>query len=121
MSKPATSWSATRTAESTENDEQMEQIMLSKEDTKLEIFGFGDEQSDTFYCLVDLNKSPDGIDLEELSLADPRNFDEVLNGMGCLLLLKGDEVEELIRRGEISDGDLHQSLYELARREEIIS
>lgn len=98
--------------------------MLPKDDTKLEIFGFGEEdrdnEEDTFYCLVNLRKSPEGIDLEKLSLADPRSFDEELNRMGCLLLLRGDEIEELIRRGEISDADLHQSLYDLARREGMI-
>ncbi|MFH5832118.1 hypothetical protein ACG2F4_09480 [Halalkalibaculum sp. DA3122] len=94
--------------------------MLKKDDTKLEIFGFGETEADKFYALVNLNKSPDGIDLEELSLADPRKFDEELNRMGCILLLKGEEVEELINRGDIEDADLHKSLYELAVEEEII-
>lgn len=96
--------------------------MLKKDDTKLEIFGFGDDDSDedTFYCLVNTTKSPDGIDLEKLSNADPRKFDEVLNEMGCILLLRGDEVEELINRGDITDTNLHKSLYELAVDEGII-
>lgn len=94
--------------------------MLSKEDTKLEIFGFGEEDDDNFYCLVNLTKSPDGIDLKKLSMADPRNFDEALNKQGCILLLRGDEVEELIEREEITDSNLHQSIYDLAVREEII-
>ena len=97
--------------------------MLDKDDTKLEIFGFGDEEDDedSFYCLVNTKKSPDGIDLEKLSNADPRKFDEVLNEMGCILLLRGDEVEELIKRGNITDSNLHKSLYELAVEEGIIS
>lgn len=95
--------------------------MLSKEDTKLEIFGFGDEDEDNFYCLVNLTRSPDGIDLKKLSMTDPRNFDEALNKQGCILLLRGDEVEELIKRDEITDADLHQSIYDLAVREEIIT
>lgn len=94
--------------------------MLSKDDTKLEIFGFGEDDEDNFYCLVNLTKSPDGIDLKKLSMADPRNFDEALNKQGCILLLRGDEVEELIERDEITDSDLHQSIYDLAVREEII-
>ena len=61
--------------------------MLAKDDTKLEIFGFGEENSDKFYCLVNLKMSPNGIDLKKLSLADPRKFDEELNKMGCILLL----------------------------------
>ncbi|NGP87055.1 hypothetical protein [Fodinibius halophilus] len=97
--------------------------MLEKEDTKLEIFGFGDDddKEDTFYCLVNTVKNPDGIDLDKLSMADPRKFDEVLNEMGCILLLRGDEVEELINRGDITDSDLHKSIYDLAVEEEIIS
>ena len=97
--------------------------MLDRENTKLEIFGFGndDDDEDTFYCLVNTNKSPDGIDLEELSMADPRKFDEALNEMGCILLLRGDEIEELIERGDISDSNLHKSIYELAVEEGIIS
>jgi hypothetical protein len=94
--------------------------MLKKDDTKLEIFGFGDENEDNFYTLVNIRKNPDGIDLEKLSNADPRKFDEVLNKMGCILLLRGDEVEELIKRGDITDSDLHKSLYELAVEEGII-
>lgn len=94
--------------------------MLSKDDTKLEIFGFGEDDEDNFYCLVNLTKSPDGIDLKKLSMADPRNFDEALNKQGCILLLRGDEVEELIEREEITNSDLHQSIYDLAVREEII-
>jgi len=94
--------------------------MLKKDQTKLEIFGFGEEKDDKFYCLVDLIKSPEGIDLKKLSMSDPRNFDEVLNNMGCILLLRGDELEELIKREEITDTDLHQSIYDLAVQEGII-
>lgn len=96
--------------------------MLQKDDTKLEIFGFGDNDNDedNFYCLVNTTKSPGGIDLEKLSKADPRKLDEVLNEMGCILLLRGDEVEELINRGDITDANLHKSLYELAVQEGVI-
>lgn len=94
--------------------------MLKNVDTKLEIFGFGEEDSDKFYALVNLKKSPEGIDLKKLSLADPRRFDDELNKMGCILLLRGDEVEELINRGDIKNSDLHQSIYDLAVKENII-
>lgn len=94
--------------------------MLDREDTKLEIFTFGDDEADSFYCLVNLKKNPEGIDLEKLSMADPRKFDEILDRMGCIFMLQGDEVEELIRRKELTGPDLHRSLYELAVREELI-
>ena len=95
--------------------------MLQKDDTKLEIFGFGEGETDKFYCLVDLTKSPDGIDLEKLSNTDPRKFDETLDEMGCIVMLKGDEMEELINRGDINDNNLHKGLYDLAVKEEFIS
>ncbi|MDX1673055.1 MAG: hypothetical protein R3211_11995 [Balneolaceae bacterium] len=94
--------------------------MIDKKDTKLEVFGFGENASDKFYALVNLKKSPDGIDLKKLSLTDPRKFDDELNRMGCILLLRADEVEELIERGEIEDSDLHQSIYDLAVKEGVI-
>lgn len=94
--------------------------MLKKDDTKLEIFGFGDNQDDNFYCLVNIRKSPEGIDLERLSSANPRKFDEALDEMGCILLLRGDELEELISRGAVTDSDLHASIYDLAVEEGII-
>lgn len=97
--------------------------MLGKDDTKLEIFSFGDkdQDEDNFFCLINLKKSPDGMDLKKLSQADPRNFDQALNEMGCILMLRGDEVELLIEREEITGTDLHQSLYDLAVEEDIIS
>lgn len=94
--------------------------MLDKDDTKLEIFGFGDEAEDKFYCLVDTTQSPDGIDLEQLKLADPRNFDEELDKMGCIVMVTGNEMEELIERGDIDDSNLHKSLYDLAVEQGII-
>lgn len=94
--------------------------MLDKEDTKLEVFGFGNDDSDKFYALVNLVKSPDGIDLEKLSLTDPRTFDEELDRMGCILLLRGDEVEELINREDMKTSDLHEGIYNLAVQEGII-
>lgn len=97
--------------------------MLQKDDTKLEIFGFGEEDADKFYALVNLKKSPEGIDLKKLSLTDPRKFDEELDKMGCILLLRGNEVEELLsRKGkDIEGSDLHSAIYDLAVDEEIIS
>jgi hypothetical protein len=94
--------------------------MLSKDDTKLEVFKFGDDESDYFYCLVDSTVSPDGIDLDKLRMTDPRNFDDMLDKMGCIAMLSGDELEELIRRDKITKGDLHQELYDLAVEEGII-
>jgi len=94
--------------------------MLSIDDTKLEVIGFGDEPSDNFYILVDTTKSPDGIDMEKLQLTDPRNFDSVLDDMGCIVMLSGNELEELIKREKINDSDLHEELYNLAVEEGIV-
>lgn len=94
--------------------------MLKKKETGLEEYSFGDERSDLFYILVNKKISPDGIDIKKLSSADPRNFDTVLNEMGCILMLNGIEVDELIRRGELEKNDLHQSMFELAEREGLL-
>lgn len=85
--------------------------------TKLEVVKFGSEPEDTFYCLVDLNRSPDGLDVESLKLSDPRNFDQTLRESGCLMMFTGDEMEELIRRGDVDGDHLHESLVELAKKE----
>jgi len=95
--------------------------MLTLEDTKLEVIGFGEEEADTFYVLVDLTKSPDGIDLEKLRLSDPRNFDTVLDNMGCIVLLSSNELEELIKREKIDSTDLKSEIYQLAVDEGLIS
>lgn len=85
--------------------------------TKLEVIEFGSEPEDIFYCLVDLNVSPDGLDLESLKLSDPRNFDRTLRESGCLMMFNGDEMNELIRRGDVDADQIHESLVELAIKE----
>ena len=95
--------------------------MVQLDETKLEIIGFGDSPADTFYILVDLNKSPDGIDMEKLRLSDPRNFDLVLDEMGCIVMLSGNELEELINRGKIENNNLKAEIYKLAVQEDIIT
>lgn len=94
--------------------------MLKLKDTGLEEFSFGDKPDDLFYILVNKKISPDGIDVERLSKADPRKFDSVLSDMGCVLMLNGIEVTELCMRGELDNENLHESMYELAKDEGII-
>lgn len=95
--------------------------MLKLKDTGLEEFSFGDAAEDIFYILVDKKISPEGIDVDKLRLADPRNFDSVLADMGCILMLNGLEIEELVRRGEIQKERLHESIFELARTEGLLN
>lgn len=94
--------------------------MLKLKDTGLEEFSFGDDTDDKFYILVNKNISPEGIDVDKLSKANPMKFDSVLNEMGCILMLNGLEVAELCMRGELDNDDLHESMFELARDEGII-
>lgn len=94
--------------------------MLKLKDTGLEEFSFGDDSDDKFYILVNKNISPEGIDVDKLSKANPMKFDSVLNEMGCILMLNGLEVAELCMRGELDNDDLHESMFELARDEGII-
>lgn len=81
---------------------------------------FGPEPSDCYYCLVDAKVSPGGLNIERMRLTDPRNIDLQFREAGCLMMLTGDEIEELIRRGEIGEDKIHQSLFRLAIDEGII-
>jgi len=92
---------------------------MKKEQTTLQIFEFGDSPADTFYCLVDLRVSPNGMDVEKMRLSDPRNIDLQFKENGCLLMLDGEEIEEIIRRGDADRENLHDSLFELASEEGI--
>jgi len=88
--------------------------------TTLQTFEFGDTPEDTFYCLVDLQVSPNGMDVEKMRLSDPRNIDLQFREKGCLLMLNGEELEEIIRRGDADRDNLHESIYQLASEEGIV-
>ncbi|MEX1063053.1 MAG: hypothetical protein WEC12_05575 [Balneolaceae bacterium] len=94
---------------------------MKKEDTKLDIFSFGDDPGDKFYCLVDCRINPEGLDVDRMKLADPRNFDRMLSDMGCIAMLTEQEVNELDRRGELSMENIHTDLFEICKKEGIIS
>lgn len=95
--------------------------MLPQSDTKLEVFHFGEQPEDHYYCLVNLKVSPEGLSLDRIRLADPRNFDRVLTESGCITFLNGEEIHELARRGELDREDLHTGVYELCIREGLIT
>lgn len=88
--------------------------------TSLEVIDFGDDPDDKFYCLVDKEISPDGLDVSSLKLSDPRNFDQALRDSGCLMMFTGDEMTELIIRGDIDPDNMHDSLVEVAIREGLL-
>ena len=94
--------------------------MADLKNTILQKFEFGDNPSDTFYLLIDRKISPDGVNTEKVKLMDPRNFDQTLRELGCLLMLTGDEIEELIQRDEIDPENMHASVFKLALKEGII-
>lgn len=94
--------------------------MKALEKTKVDIIEFGDQPEDTFYCLVDLAISPNGLNVDKLKLSDPRNFDQRLMESGCLMMFSGDEIELLANRGDVSYDKLHQSLVDLAIKEGVI-
>lgn len=93
---------------------------MKKKETTLQLIEFGEQPEDKFYCLVDLNISPHGMDVEKLKLTDPRNFDLEFRESGCLMMFTGDEIEELISRGDLDEDNLHDSLYDLAIKEGVI-
>ncbi len=93
---------------------------MKLEDTSLQKIEFGPEPSDCFYCLVNLNVSPSGLNIKKMRLTDPRNIDHQFREAGCLMMFTGNEMEELISRGEIKEDEIHQSLYRLAVNEGVI-
>ena len=94
--------------------------MRTLSDTSLETFQFGSNPEDKYYLLIDLVQNSNGIDLAKLANADPRSFDTVLSDMGCLLMLSGDEIQELVLRQAVDEQNLHESLFNLARHQGII-
>lgn len=88
--------------------------------TKLQKIEFGDQPEDIFYCLVDLQTSPGGMDIGKIKLTDPRRLDMEFRNHGCLMMFTGDEIEELIRRGDLDKNNLHRTLYELAVKEGVV-
>ncbi len=93
---------------------------MKLDQTSLQVIEFGEEPADKYYCLIDLKVSPNGMNIERMRLSDPRNFDRQFRDSGCLMMLTGDEINELKRRDEVNDAKLHQSLFELAINEGII-
>lgn len=91
------------------------------EHTFLQKLKFGDQKEDEFYCLIDNRVSPNGMDVEKIRLTDPRKLDNEFEKNGCLLLLTGDEIEELVKRGDLNREDLHKSMYEVAVAEGVIT
>lgn len=89
-------------------------------ETMLEVIEFGDEPDDKFYCLVDLEVSPEGLNVSSLKLSDPRNFDQTLRDSGCLMMFTGDEMSSLINRGDIDPDNMHESLVKLAVEEGVL-
>jgi predicted AAA+ superfamily ATPase len=94
--------------------------MRTVKDMALESYKFGSNTEDTYYLLIDLVHNPDGLDINRLTNADPRRFDSVLTEMGCILMLSGDEMQELVRRGDIDEHNKLESLFYLARTEGLI-
>ncbi len=94
--------------------------MRTVNDTALESYQFGNKPEDKYYLLIDLVRNPDGVDISKLANADPRMFDSVLADMGCVLMLSGDEMQELIRRGSVDENNKHESLFSLAQAEGLI-
>lgn len=93
---------------------------MKLEETLLQHIEFGEQPKDQFYCLVDRRSSPGGIDIDSLKLSDPRRLDQEFRDHGCLMLFTGDEIEELVSRGDLNRDDIHVSLYNRALEEGVI-
>ncbi|MEX0927826.1 MAG: hypothetical protein WD266_03830 [Balneolales bacterium] len=94
--------------------------MLTKEQTKLEVFGFSDQPEDLFYCLLDLTNKSAGIDLRKLSSTKPEKLDEALNEMGCLVLLSKKDIDKVLNGSDNDHDELHDKLYQWALEEDMV-
>lgn len=99
---------------------ETELLEMKIDQTVLQEIDFGPDRSDKYFCLVDKNISPGGLNIEKMRLTDPRNIDLQFREAGCLLMMTGEEVDELIHRKELNKEQLHHSLYDLAIREGVI-
>lgn len=88
--------------------------------TKLQRIEFGEDLSDHYYCLIDLTVNPNGLNIEKMRLTDPRNIDQEFRQNGVLMMFTGDEIQSLINRGDLERNNLHESLFQLAKREGVI-
>ena len=95
-------------------------LHMKLKETTLQQIEFGDEPEDHYYCLIDTNVSPDGLQIDQMRLTDPRNIDEEFRKQGCLMMLTGDEIGELIDRGELDPENLHESLFRLSVKEGVL-
>lgn len=93
---------------------------MKLKNTKLQKIEFGDEPADQYYCLIDLNISPDGLDINKMRLTDPRNIDNEFRNHGVLMMFTGEEIESLVNRGDLDRENLHESLYQLALEEGVV-
>lgn len=95
-------------------------MALILEKTSLQLIEFGDKPDDKYYCLINLNVSSNGLNIEKLRLTDPRNFDHEFRESGCILMFTEQEINELVKRGDLEKNHLHKSLYNLAIKEGLI-
>lgn len=93
---------------------------MKLEQTTLQKIEFGENPEDIYYCLIDARISPNGLNIQNMRLTDPRNIDLQFRGNGCLMMFDGNEINELTERGELDKTRLHESLYKLAVRERVI-
>ncbi|MEX0779861.1 MAG: hypothetical protein WD491_07175 [Balneolales bacterium] len=94
--------------------------MPTKEQTKLEVFGFSDKPEDKFYCLMDLTHKTAEIDLKKLSSTAPEKLDEALQEMGCLALLSRTDIETKLNGSDEDQEDLHEKMYNWAHDQGIV-
>ncbi len=94
--------------------------MLRFEDTRLEIFRLGDSEEDNFYSLTNIKKNPKGLDAERLAKTSPLAFDETLHAMGCVLLMNHQDILQLKENEGLTDENLHQGIFEVAKKEGIL-
>lgn len=82
--------------------------------TYTQTFTFGDSPEDHFFCLIEKQVNPDGLDIEEMASINPMRIEDYLSANGCLIMVDGSDVLSHKDSLAIEGLELHQFLIQLA-------
>lgn len=88
------------------------------DDTYTQVFAFGDQPEDHFYCLLQTSVNADGLNIEEMAAVNPLRIEDYLQQNGCLIMIDGRDMLNIADTLEIEGEALHKVLVQLARQSE---
>lgn len=82
--------------------------------TYTQTFTFGNTPEDHFFCLMEKEVNPDGLNIEEMAAINPMRIENYLSENGCLLMIDGADVLSHKDSLAIEGLELHQFLIQRA-------